>query len=98
MFTLLALVQKQFSLNYAAFIDFEKALDSVNRKLLWPVLLKNGIKGKLYRCIKSIYNSVRVRCGSNMTDYINCTFGMKEGVLQPSFIFSLYKRAGFRSC
>ena len=57
MFTLLALVQKQFSLNcklYVTFIDFEKASDSVNRKLLWPVLLKNKIKGKLYRCINSM--------------------------------------------
>ena len=107
MFTLLALVQKQFSLNcklYVAFIDFQKASDSVNRKLLWPVLLKNGIKGKLYRCIKSMYNSVKVRviCGSNMTDYINCTFGVKGGggggCLKPSLIFSRYKRAGFRSC
>ena len=64
MFTLLALVQKQFSLNcklYAAFIEFEKAFDSVNRKLLWPVLLKNGINAKLYRCMKSMYNDVRVR-------------------------------------
>ena len=90
MFTLLALVQKQFSLNcklYAAFIEFEKAFDSVNRKLLWPVLLKNGIKGKLYRCVKSIYNSVRIRCGSNMTDYINCTFGMKEGDVAAQFYF-----------
>ena len=75
MFTLLALIQKQFSLNhkmYVAFIDFEKAFDFINRKLLWPILLKNGIKGKLYRCIKSMYNSVkvRVRCGSKLTDYI----------------------------
>ena len=84
MFTLLALVQKQVSLNhklYVAFIDFEKAFDSVNRKLLWPVLLKNGINGKLYRCIKSMYNSVkvRVRCGCKMTDYIKCTFGGETG-------------------
>ena len=52
MFTLLVLVQKQFSLNrkvYGAFMDF-----SINRKLLWSVLLKNGINGKLYRCIKSM--------------------------------------------
>ena len=63
MFTLLALIQKQFSLNrkmYVAFIDFEKAFESINRKLIWTILLKNGIKGKLYRCIKSMYNSVKV--------------------------------------
>ena len=48
MFTLLALIQTQISLNrkmYVAFIDFEKAFDSVNRKLLWLILLKNGIGG-----------------------------------------------------
>ena len=63
LFTLLALIQKQFSLNrkmYVAFIDFEKAFESINRKLIWTILLKNGIKGKLYRCIKSMYNSVKV--------------------------------------
>ena len=84
MFTLLALIQKQFSLNrkmYVAVIDFEKAFDSIDRKLLWPILLKNGIRGKLYRCIKSMYNSVkvRVRCGSKLTDYIKCTVGVKQG-------------------
>ena len=48
MFTLLALIQTQISLNrkmYVAFIDFEKAFDSINRKLLWLILLKNGIGG-----------------------------------------------------
>ncbi len=95
MFTLLAFVQKQFSLNrklYVAFIDFEKAFDSINRKLLWPILLKNGINGKLYRCIKSMYNSVkvRVRCGSKMTDYINCTFGVKQGDVCSPVLFSLF--------
>ena len=40
-FTLLAIVQKQLSLNrklYVAFIDFQKAFDSISRKLLWPIL------------------------------------------------------------
>ena len=66
----------------------EKAFDFINRKLLWPILLKNGIKGKLYRCIKSMYNSVkvRVRCGSKLTDYIKCGLGVKQGGV---FILSL---------
>ena len=66
MFTLLALVQKQLSLNrklYVAFIDFEKAFDTINRKLLLAVLLKNGINGKWYCCIKSNHSfKGRVRC------------------------------------
>ena len=43
MFILMAMIQKQFALNrklYVAFIDFEKAFDSISRKLIWPILLK----------------------------------------------------------
>ena len=95
MFILLALIQKQFSSNrkmYVAFIDFEKAFESINRKLIWTILLKNGIKGKLYRCIKSMYNSVkvRVRCGSKLTDYIKRTVGVKQGDVCSPVLFSLF--------
>ena len=44
LFTLMACVQKQFNSNrklYVAFIDFEKCFDTINRHLLWPILLKN---------------------------------------------------------
>ena len=93
MFTLLAAIQKQFSFNsklYAAFIDFEKAFDSVSRKLLWPILVKNGVTAKLYRCIRSMYKTVkaRVRCGADFTDCINCTRGVKQGdVCSPVLLF-----------
>ena len=71
-FTLLACIQKQFAANRkldVAFIDFQKAFDSIDRNLFWPTLLKNGIKGKLFRCIKSMYNNVkaRIRCGAKLT-------------------------------
>ena len=95
MFTLLVLVQKQFSSYrklYIAFIDFEKAVDFIYRKLLWPVLLKRGINGRLYCCIKSMYNgvNVRVRCVSVLTDYINCTFGVKQGDACSPVLLSLF--------
>ena len=95
MFTLLAFVQKQFSLLrklYVAFIDFGKAYDSINRKLLWPILLKKLINGKMYRRIKSMYSNVkvRVRCGHKLTDYIDCTFGVKQGDVCSSVLFSLF--------
>ena len=95
MFTLLAFVQKQLSLHrklYVAFIDFEKAFDSINRSILWTILLRNGIKGKLYRCIKSMYKNVKVkvRSGAKLTDYINCTFGVKQGDVCSPVLFSLF--------
>ena len=76
-FTLLTIVQKQLSLNrklYVAFIDFEKAFDSISRKLLWPILQKQGIRSKLFRCVKSMYDVVkaRVRDGASLTESIHC--------------------------
>ena len=78
----MACVQKQLVNNrklYIAFIDFEKAFDSISRELLWPILVKNGIKGKLYKCIRSMYNNVkaRIRSGSDLTELITCTKGVK---------------------
>ena len=94
-FTLLACVQKQFNNNrklYVAFIDFEKCFDTINRNLLWPILIKNGIKGKLFRCIRSMYFSVkaRIRCGDSLTDQIHCTLGVKQGDNCSPVLFSLF--------
>ena len=57
MFTLLVLVQKQFSLNRkvcVAFIEF-----SINRKLLWSVLLKNGINGNCIVALKACKTALK---------------------------------------
>ena len=94
-FTLLAIVQKQLSLNrklYVAFIDFEKAFDSISRKLLWPILQKQGIRGKLFRCVKSMYNVVkaRVRDGASLTESIHCLRGVKQGDVCSPILFSLF--------
>ena len=94
-FTLLACVTKQFSNNrklYVAFIDFEKCFDTINRHLLWPILIKNNIKGKLLKSIQSMYASVkaRVRCGVNFTEQINCTLGVKQGDICSPILFCLF--------
>ena len=96
MFTLPAFVRKRFSLNrklYVAFINFEKAFDSINIKLPWPILLKFGIKGKMYSCIKSMYTivKVRVRCGQKLTDYIECTFDVSRVMFAVQFYSPFYK-------
>ena len=97
-FTLMACVQKQFSNNcnrklYVAFIDFQKCFDTINRNILWPILTKNGIYGKLSKCIRSMYESVkaRVRASDNsLTEHINCTLGVKQGDICSPVLFSLY--------
>ena len=62
-FVLYTVVSKYFNMKrkslYIAFIDFQKAFDSVNRSILYNVLQKNGLKENLYKSIHSIYRSVK---------------------------------------
>ena len=93
-FTLLAIV-KQLSLNrelYVAFIDFQKTFDFISRKLLWPILQKQGIRGKLFCCVKSIYEVVkeRVRDGASLTESIHCLHGVKQSDACSPILFSLF--------
>lgn len=44
---------------YCAFIDYEKAFDTVNHEALWIKLLKSGVSCKMLRMIKSIYMNVK---------------------------------------
>ena len=97
MFTLLACIQKQFNSNsnrklYAAFIDFEKAFDSINRHFLWSILLKNGLSGKVFNCLKSMYSSVKakVKSGVKLTEFIQCTAGVKQGDILSPILFTLF--------
>ena len=72
-FTLLAMVQKQLVRHrrlYVAFIDFRKAFDSVCREKLWKILSDNGLNGKIFNALKSMYAVVKakVRVGAELTD------------------------------
>ena len=50
---------------YCAFIDFEKAFDSVWRIGLWQILLSSNINGKCFRIIFNMYDSIRSRIVHN---------------------------------
>ena len=53
-------------------------IDSISRKILWPILQKQGIRGKLFRCVKSMYDVVKARVcdGASLTDSIHCLPGV----------------------
>ena len=93
-FTLLALVQKQL-LNhgklYVCLIDFKKAFDLIDRNTLWLILKKNGIRGKMYQAVKSMYEVVtaRVRVGGDLTEAFMCSRGLKQGDSCSPILFSL---------
>lgn len=77
---------------FAAFIDFEKAFDRVDRQLLFHKLMQMGVSGKILDCIRNIYHDCKcgVDLNGNITDWFSCNYGVRQGdVLSPT-LFGLY--------
>ena len=95
-FTLHAAVEKQLankSKLCVAFIVFKKAYDTVNRNILWSVLLESGIQGRMLRTLKAMYNSVQacVLSNSEVSCFLGCFQGLKQGCVASPVLFSLLK-------
>ena len=93
-FTVNAIIEKYLLKNtklYVAFIDFKKAYDTVNRNVLWSVLLRAGIKGKMLKMIQAMYSSVRacVLCNDGYSSFFECLQGLKQGCVVSPVLFSL---------
>ena len=56
---------------YVCFVDFKRAFDSINREKLWSILKSNGLKGNLFKVIKSMDGWVKicVRADDDYTGY-----------------------------
>ena len=95
LFTLVAMIQRQLLYHrklYVAFIDFKKAFDSVVRSKLWGILRRNGVKGRMYKAITSMYNAVKakVRAGGELSDSFMCPRGLKQGEITSPILFSIF--------
>ena len=93
MFVLQSIVQKYIRRRkklYVAFVDFQKAFDSVNRQALWGILERRGIEGKMLKMLKSVYNRVRccVRCLDECSEYFECRSGLEQGCKLSPLLFS----------
>jgi hypothetical protein len=78
---------------YVAFIDFNKAIDFVNRSKLYYALYQHGFNGKLLFSIQSIYKSVKSRVKSsinNLTDCFECPLGLRQGCKLSPILFCLF--------
>ena len=77
----------------AAFIDFEKAFDSVDRQLLWRELAKKGISEKFILTLQAMYcgDNACVKVNENtLTDKIEITQGVKQGCILSPLLFILF--------
>uniref|UniRef100_A0A1Y1M3Z3 Reverse transcriptase domain-containing protein n=1 Tax=Photinus pyralis TaxID=7054 RepID=A0A1Y1M3Z3_PHOPY len=72
---------------FVAFIDLEKAFDSIPRRLVWSSLKRRGIGNKLGKCIRSMYTNTRnyVRTGNYQSEEFTTKEGLRQGgVLSPA--------------
>lgn len=77
---------------FAAFVDFKKAYDSINRNLLFKKMRHLGINGSMYRALIAIYDNVRcsVRLNGIYTEWFEVKCGLKQGCSLSSILFNLY--------
>ena len=77
---------------YVAFIDLSKAFDSVDRNLLWLILLRSGCTERFVQLIASLHNgmSVRIRVGDDLSDPFEVSRGVKQGCVLAPILFNIY--------
>ena len=77
---------------FAAFIDFRKAYDNINRNLLFEKMRHLGINGSMYKALIAIYDNVRcsVRLNGIYTEWFEVKCGLKQGCALSSISFNLY--------
>ena len=67
---------------FVNFVDFAKAFDGINHSLLWYRLLNNGISGKIYHIIKTLYTNAEAKIALSITmktSYFTISQWVKQG-------------------
>ena len=91
-FTIKEIIHKTLSQKkeaYIAFLDLEKAFDSVQQQKIWESLEKRRVHGKLIRTIKSLYanNISYVRKQNLVSDKFNTKEGLRQGGVMSPLLF-----------
>ena len=95
-FLLQTIIEKTVKLGkkrlYAAFIDFKKAYDKIDRKILFTRLKKLGINGIFLKNIESMYEhiSYSIKLKDGYLDPISSNLGLKQGCPLSPMLFNLY--------
>jgi len=77
---------------YAAFIDFRKAYDCIDRNLLWESLRGMGIHGRILDSLIEMYREVKmaVRIGGQIGPTFEANMGVKQGDPLSPLLFGLF--------
>ena len=77
---------------FCAFVDLEKAYDSVNRVELWKILKEYGVDEGLVRALRGFYDGSKacVRVNSVMSDVFKIERGVRQGCVMSPWLFNIF--------
>ncbi|CAG2196515.1 unnamed protein product [Mytilus edulis] len=77
---------------YAAFIDFKKAYDTINRALLFSKLELLGVSSKMIKALRSLYNNVQscIKLNGLLSDWFPVNTGLKQGCIISPLLFNFF--------
>ena len=73
-------------------MDLEKAYDKIGREVLWDILGKYGLGGKLLDAIKSFYRNSRacVKMDGRKRNFFEVKVGLRQGCVMSPWLFNVY--------
>ena len=77
---------------YAAFVDYRKAFDFVDRTSLWSKLLNQGINGNILKVIMNLYAKAKacVKTSKGISNPFPCNVGVRQGENLSPLLFALF--------
>ncbi|XP_060774398.1 peripheral plasma membrane protein CASK-like [Neoarius graeffei] len=84
--------REQHRERHIIFLDLVKAFDTINRPLMWSLLLKIGIPAKVFNIIRSFHDGMKARVSINgeFTDPFEVTAGLRQGCILAPTLFILF--------
>ena len=77
---------------FCAFMDLEKAYDTIDRHGVWQMLIVYGVGGKLMKAVQSFYidSRVCVRVGNVVNEWFPVNVGLRQGCVMFPWLFNVY--------
>ena len=75
-----------------AFMDLEKAYDTIDRHGMWQMLRVYGVGGKLLKAVQSFHvdSTACVRVGNDVSEWFPVNVGLKLGCVMSPWLFNVY--------